>query len=290
MDASQSEVIRAIVLEDSPCSGRTDSAADDPRPEPTGSVDHTSTRMDVPAAGTTPAVSGQIEEKRKRKTSAAAVARSSPPARSIAAACAVGESSVILLHPPLPLVGVSIVVERERQHNDSLADGYSRRRSVQRRPHRPVRILAAAGALSNRAPRVNSTFWYCDLRAALSCSFPVKETERVSPSAESFSAVHQPPSAALRRRDGKDSCNGCPASETPRARALTGAGTTASPAPEPPCQPAARSRARSSGVDLRFLGRGLIVSCARGSALDRCSKTSRGQGKDTELARLSLYR
>ena len=36
---------------------------------------------------------------------------------------AVGET-VILLHPPLPLVGVSIVMERERQQNDSLANGY----------------------------------------------------------------------------------------------------------------------------------------------------------------------
>ena len=36
---------------------------------------------------------------------------------------AVGETSVILLHPPLPSVGVSIVMERERQQNDSLADG-----------------------------------------------------------------------------------------------------------------------------------------------------------------------
>ena len=35
----------------------------------------------------------------------------------------VGESSVILLHPPLPLVGVSIVMMRECQQNDSLADG-----------------------------------------------------------------------------------------------------------------------------------------------------------------------
>ena len=33
------------------------------------------------------------------------------------------ESSVILLHPPLPLVGVSIVIERERQQNVSLTDG-----------------------------------------------------------------------------------------------------------------------------------------------------------------------
>ena len=35
---------------------------------------------------------------------------------------AVGEI-VILLHPPLPLVGVSIVMERECQQSDSLADG-----------------------------------------------------------------------------------------------------------------------------------------------------------------------
>ena len=39
------------------------------------------------------------------------------------AALAADESSVILLHPPLPLVGVSIVVERERQQNDSLVNG-----------------------------------------------------------------------------------------------------------------------------------------------------------------------
>ena len=32
--------------------------------------------------------------------------------------------TVILLHPPLPLVGVSIVMERERQQNDSLVNGY----------------------------------------------------------------------------------------------------------------------------------------------------------------------
>ena len=30
------------------------------------------------------------------------------------------DETVILLHPPLPLVGVSIVMERERQQNDSL--------------------------------------------------------------------------------------------------------------------------------------------------------------------------
>ena len=36
---------------------------------------------------------------------------------------AIDESSVILLQPPLPLVGVPIAMERERQQNDSLADG-----------------------------------------------------------------------------------------------------------------------------------------------------------------------
>ena len=38
---------------------------------------------------------------------------------------AIGET-VKLLHPPLPLVGVSIDIERECQQNDSLADGYNR--------------------------------------------------------------------------------------------------------------------------------------------------------------------
>ena len=31
--------------------------------------------------------------------------------------------TVILLHPPLPIVGVSIGMERERQQNDSLVNG-----------------------------------------------------------------------------------------------------------------------------------------------------------------------
>ena len=39
------------------------------------------------------------------------------------ARAAVGESHVIPLHPPLPLVRVSIAMERERQQNGSLADG-----------------------------------------------------------------------------------------------------------------------------------------------------------------------
>ena len=33
------------------------------------------------------------------------------------------DETAILLHPPLPLVGVSIVMERERQQNDSLVNG-----------------------------------------------------------------------------------------------------------------------------------------------------------------------
>ena len=40
-------------------------------------------------------------------------------------AVAVGETG-ILLQPPLPSVGVSIAMERGRQQNDSLADGYRR--------------------------------------------------------------------------------------------------------------------------------------------------------------------
>ena len=35
------------------------------------------------------------------------------------------DESVILLHPPLPSVGVSKVMERERQQNDSLVNGYT---------------------------------------------------------------------------------------------------------------------------------------------------------------------
>ena len=41
------------------------------------------------------------------------------PARPLA----VGETSVILLHPPLPVVRVSVGMERGFQQNDSLADG-----------------------------------------------------------------------------------------------------------------------------------------------------------------------
>ena len=43
------------------------------------------------------------------------------------ASLAPDESSVLLLHPPLPLARVSIVTERERQQNDSLANGQASR-------------------------------------------------------------------------------------------------------------------------------------------------------------------
>ena len=36
------------------------------------------------------------------------------------------DETVNLLHSPLPLIGVSIVMERERQRNDGLVTGYGR--------------------------------------------------------------------------------------------------------------------------------------------------------------------
>ena len=41
----------------------------------------------------------------------------------VMATIAVGETSGILLHPPLPLAGVSMVMKRGCQHNHSIADG-----------------------------------------------------------------------------------------------------------------------------------------------------------------------
>ena len=48
--------------------------------------------------------------------------------------------TVILLHLPLPVVGVSIVTERDRQQIDSLADSCARRRGIPRSicPRRPA--------------------------------------------------------------------------------------------------------------------------------------------------------
>ena len=45
------------------------------------------------------------------------------------------DETVILLHPPLPLVGVSMVMERGCQQNDSLVNGYHAGASAHRRGH-----------------------------------------------------------------------------------------------------------------------------------------------------------
>ena len=56
-------------------------------------------------------------------TVAAPAAERGAPAAEARWGLAPDESSVILLHPPLPLAGVSIVMERGRQQNDSLVNG-----------------------------------------------------------------------------------------------------------------------------------------------------------------------
>ena len=58
--------------------------------------------------------------------SASSAARTLVWSTAIDTRLAVGET-VILLHPPLPLAGVSTVMERERQQNDRLVNGYTRR-------------------------------------------------------------------------------------------------------------------------------------------------------------------
>ena len=62
---------------------------------------------------------------------------------------AVDESSVILLQPPLPLVGVSIVMERERQQNDSLVRGWAN-------PSRRSSALAASRSTRFSGSQVRS--------------------------------------------------------------------------------------------------------------------------------------
>ena len=52
------------------------------------------------------------------------IASASPDTRSRRTAWLAGGETVILLHPPLPLVGVSTETMRECQQNASLADGY----------------------------------------------------------------------------------------------------------------------------------------------------------------------
>ena len=63
---------------------------------------------------------------------------------------AVGGETVILLHPALHLVGVSIVMERERQQNDSLANGYRKAGRCGARPSVIARRLTCAAMLGVR--------------------------------------------------------------------------------------------------------------------------------------------
>ena len=58
-----------------------------------------------------------------RPTSLLLDTKASDQTSSDSAEVAVGET-VILLHPLLPSAGVSIGMEKERQQNDSLANGY----------------------------------------------------------------------------------------------------------------------------------------------------------------------
>ena len=54
---------------------------------------------------------------------AAALAAGKPFVRPDIMTYVCGQDHAILLHPPLPLAGVSTAMERERQQNGSLADG-----------------------------------------------------------------------------------------------------------------------------------------------------------------------
>ena len=54
------------------------------------------------------------------------------------------EETVILLHPPVTLVAVSIVMDRERQQNDSRVNGYG--------PVSSAAICANLRALTNLPP------------------------------------------------------------------------------------------------------------------------------------------
>ena len=61
---------------------------------------------------------------------------------------AVGETAVILMHPPLSVVGASIGIERGCQQNDSLADGAGV--ELQRLPREQDAHVAAAAAGDQR--------------------------------------------------------------------------------------------------------------------------------------------
>ena len=63
---------------------------------------------------------------------------------------AIGET-VIPLHPPLPLVGVSIAMERERQQNGSLAYGYLGALGRDQHPEPPQPLRQAATQLCSQS-------------------------------------------------------------------------------------------------------------------------------------------
>ena len=58
---------------------------------------------------------------RREEANGAPTAGINQRSQRFAVAVAIGEA-VVLLHPPLPLSGVSVGMERARQQNDSLAD------------------------------------------------------------------------------------------------------------------------------------------------------------------------
>ena len=67
------------------------------------------------------------------------------------------DETVILLHPPLPLVGESIVMKRERQQNDSLVNGYCSSKRIFKQsppvnPH-PLKMRCGAARLQWRSGR-----------------------------------------------------------------------------------------------------------------------------------------
>ena len=64
-----------------------------------------------------------------------------------------GGETVILLHPPLPLVGVSIETMRECQQSDSLVDGCAHRH----REHQPPEQLGQYGEVGHADQLLMST-------------------------------------------------------------------------------------------------------------------------------------
>ena len=60
------------------------------------------------------------------------------------------DETLILLHPPLPLVGVSILMERERQEHDSLVNGYRKAMNKDKEAGSKFKQVGPAAAASTR--------------------------------------------------------------------------------------------------------------------------------------------